>query len=88
MCIRAYTKAVGSAPILRQPFFKISPSKTWAVVEGFLRRELSLPGASLFLYLAAAFSPSPEDQLDSLCHVAGVEGGTLVVHYSLTPAWG
>mmetsp|Transcript_7215 Transcript_7215/g.12746 ORF Transcript_7215/g.12746 Transcript_7215/m.12746 type:complete len:188 (+) Transcript_7215:255-818(+) len=44
-------------------------------------------GSSLFLYVNAAFVPSPDERIGDLFDCFGTRG-ELVVHYSLQEAWG
>ena len=46
-----------------------------------------IPAPSLFLYINAAFVPSPDERIGDLYDCFGVRG-ELVIHYSLQEAWG
>ncbi|KAL9188227.1 hypothetical protein ACHAXT_006605 [Thalassiosira profunda] len=69
----------------------------FAVAIAFLRKVLKLSsgnGASggaaasaLFLYVNAAFVPSPDERLRDLFDCFGTRG-ELVIHYALQEAWG
>ncbi|KAL7748424.1 Ubiquitin-like protein [Sorochytrium milnesiophthora] len=81
-------RAIGNAPILRQPFFKISSTSSLSSLIAFLRNELSLKKSdSLFLYVNQAFAPSPDEVVGDLFECFAAEGH-LVVNYCTTPAWG
>ncbi|KAJ3373883.1 hypothetical protein GGF31_008768 [Allomyces arbusculus] len=86
--------AIGDAPILRRPVFRVSANQKFAAVAAFLRRELGLaPDASLFLYVNQAFAPAPDELMHNLdrCFADAQDAsGTraLRVHYCTTAAWG
>jgi ubiquitin-like protein ATG12 len=86
--------AVGSAPILKKSKFLMNADDRFAVAISFLRKVLRLSSgtgtaatSSLFLYVNAAFVPSPEERIGDLFDCFGTRG-ELVVHYSLQEAWG
>lgn len=92
--IKVHMVAVGSAPILKKAKFLMNADDRFAVAISFLRRVLKLSSragagaaSSLFLYVNAAFVPSPDERLGDLFDCFGTRG-ELVVHYSLQEAWG
>eukprot|EP00128_Syssomonas_multiformis_P000658 Colp12_sorted_trinity150504_noHs@15207 len=81
-------RAVGNAPILKVNKFKINSSDQFQAVISHLRKWLKLqPSDSIFLYVNQAFSPSPDETIDSLFKCFQVDG-RLDIHYCTTPAWG
>jgi ubiquitin-like protein ATG12 len=88
--------AIGDAPILRQPVFKISSFQKFGMVAQFLRKELGLTGSTpgqpsnsnLFLYINQAFAPAPDEIVGNLHASFHAPEGHLIVHYSLSNAWG
>ncbi|TPX44621.1 hypothetical protein SeMB42_g02199 [Synchytrium endobioticum] len=81
-------KAAGNAPILKQTFFKISPSQKFQFVINFLRKELgSGPDEPLFLYVNSAFAPAPDELISNLYKCFGIDQ-SLIINYSTTPVWG
>jgi ubiquitin-like protein ATG12 len=92
--IKVHMVAVGSAPILKKSKFLMNADDRFAVAISFLRKVLKLSSgtgtaatSSLFLYVNAAFVPSPEERIGDLFDCFGTRG-ELVVHYSLQEAWG
>jgi ubiquitin-like protein ATG12 len=92
--IKVHLVAVGSAPILKKSKFLMNADDRFAVAIAFLRKVLKLSSgtgavaaSSLFLYVNAAFGPSPEERIGDLFDCFGTRG-ELVVHYSLQEAWG
>lgn len=83
-------KAVGSAPILRQKFFEVEPTRTIAAICLFLRKILHVSLAdSLFVYVNSSFSPTPEHTIEQLCECFGNSTeNKLTLQYSLVQAWG
>ncbi|PLW21681.1 hypothetical protein PCANC_01111 [Puccinia coronata f. sp. avenae] len=81
-------KATGSAPIMKQNFFKITSSNRFQAVIAFLRKELGLkPTDPVFLYINSSFSPAPDETVANLFKCFSTEGH-LIVNYSSTAAWG
>ncbi|KAG7571482.1 hypothetical protein FFLO_00498 [Filobasidium floriforme] len=88
-------KSVGSAPIMKQNYYKITGSHPFSAVHTFLRKELgwgkpggtSATGGELFLYINSAFAPAPDDTVSNL-YKSFQTDGQLIVNYSTTPAWG
>eukprot|EP00270_Netrium_digitus_P013519 TRINITY_DN449_c0_g3_i2.p1 TRINITY_DN449_c0_g3~~TRINITY_DN449_c0_g3_i2.p1 ORF type:complete len:118 (+),score=34.47 TRINITY_DN449_c0_g3_i2:48-401(+) len=78
-------RATADAPILKQNKFKISDTEMFVKVIDFLRRQLHRD--SLFVYVNAAFSPTPDERIADLYDLFAVEG-KLIVNYALTQAWG
>jgi len=92
--IKVHLVAVGNAPILKKTKFLMNADDRFAVAISFLRKVLKLSSgtgsaatSSLFLYVNAAFVPSPEERIGDLFDCFGTRG-ELVVHYSLQEAWG
>lgn len=97
--IKVHLVAVGSAPILKKSKFLMNADDRFAVAIAFLRKVLklsstgtsstgaSVAASSLFLYVNAAFVPSPDERIGDLFDCFGTRG-ELVVHYSLQEAWG
>ena len=100
--IKVHLVAVGSAPILKKSKFLMNANDQFGVANTFLRKILKLqqstttttPSAasppsssSLFLYINAAFVPSPDERIGDLYDCFGIRG-ELVIHYSLQEAWG
>ena len=93
--IKVHLVAVGSAPILKKSKFLMNANDQFAVANTFLRKILKLQSSpskglsasSLFLYINAAFVPSPDERLGDLYDCFNVRG-ELVIHYSLQEAWG
>jgi len=100
--IKVHLVAVGSAPILKKSKFLMNADDRFAVAIAFLRKVLKLStsgtsssttgasamaSSSLFLYVNAAFVPSPDERIGDLFDCFGIRG-ELVVHYSLQEAWG
>ena len=83
-------KAVGSAPILRQKFFEVEPTRSVAAICIFLRKILHVNSAdSLFVYVNSSFSPTPEHTMEQLCQCFGnANENKLTLQYSLVQAWG
>ncbi|POW04060.1 hypothetical protein PSHT_11353, partial [Puccinia striiformis] len=81
-------KATGSAPIMKQNFFKITSSNRFQAVIAFLRKELGLkPTDPAFLYINSSFSPAPDETVSNLYKCFSTDGH-LIVNYSSTAAWG
>mmetsp|Transcript_5760 Transcript_5760/g.12685 ORF Transcript_5760/g.12685 Transcript_5760/m.12685 type:complete len:181 (+) Transcript_5760:169-711(+) len=94
--IKVHLVAVGSAPILKKSKFLMNADDRFAVAIAFLRKVLKLSSStsggsaaasSLFLYVNAAFVPSPDERMGDLFDCFGTRG-ELVIHYSLQEAWG
>ena len=101
--IKVHLVAVGSAPILKKSKFLMNANDQFGVANTFLRKILKMqqstttttPSAasappsssSLFLYINAAFVPSPDERIGDLYDCFGIRG-ELVIHYSLQEAWG
>jgi ubiquitin-like protein ATG12 len=92
--VKVHLVAVGSSPILKKSKFLMNADDRFAVAIAFLRKVLKLSSgtnaataSSLFLYVNAAFVPSPEERIGDLFDCFGTRG-ELVVHYSLQEAWG
>lgn len=87
--IKVHLVAVGSAPILKKSKFLMNSDDRFVVAITFLRKilKLSPSNSSLFLYVNAAFVPSPEERIGDLFDCFGSRG-ELVIHYCLQEAWG
>lgn len=99
--IKVHLVAVGRAPILKKSKFLMNADDRFAVAIAFLRKVLKLSSSSattsnnttgikassLFLYVNAAFVPSPDERIGDLFDCFGSRG-ELVIHYSLQEAWG
>ncbi|RKP02956.1 hypothetical protein CXG81DRAFT_24362 [Caulochytrium protostelioides] len=80
--------ATGSAPILKQTYFKISASNRFDRVVKFLRDQLKCrPTDPLFLYVNSAFSPSADELVSNLFKCFGTNG-QLIINYATTAVWG
>ncbi|KAI9101181.1 ubiquitin-like autophagy protein Apg12-domain-containing protein [Phlyctochytrium arcticum] len=81
-------RATGSAPILKQTFYKITAAQKFQTVINFLRKELKYKSQDpLFLYVNSAFSPAPDEIVGNLFKCFGTDGN-LIINYSTTAAWG
>mmetsp|Transcript_11959 Transcript_11959/g.35817 ORF Transcript_11959/g.35817 Transcript_11959/m.35817 type:complete len:103 (+) Transcript_11959:162-470(+) len=78
-------KAVGDAPILKQPKVKVEEQDKFLKVLQFLKRQLARE--QVFAYLKEAFCPSPDEKIQTLYEAYAVDA-KLVVSYACTPAWG
>lgn len=98
--IKVHLVAVGSAPILKKSKFLMNANDQFGVANTFLRKILKMQqsttttassatpsSSSLFLYINAAFVPSPDERIGDLYDCFGIRG-ELVIHYSLQEAWG
>jgi len=88
---------VGNAPVLQPNLRKLTANETdpFLKVITYLRSpkllNLDSTDAPLFLYLKQAFSPQPTEKVGTLADAFGyLDNGNkhLVVHYSITQAWG
>lgn len=78
----------GGKPLLDKKRYGFQASQPWGAFVAVLRHLMKLaPSESLFVYLKGAFSPAPNQLVGDLHRIFGVDG-ELVVHYSLTPAYG
>jgi len=86
--VKVHLKAIGTAPVLKKSKFKVNSQERFATIITFLRRQLALGGGdTLFCYLHSAFAPSPSVRIEDLFRSFHSEG-ELVVHYSLSNAFG
>ena len=86
--VKVHFVATGSAPMMKKTKFQIAANQRFVSLFTFLRKMLKLEqGQSLFLYLNAAFVPSPDELLQDLKDCFAVRD-ELVIHYSLQEAWG
>ena len=84
-------KAAGGAPILKKKKWALPRSKTIGHIVEFLKKYMQLNAQQqqqhLFLYVNQAFAPALDTTIGSI-HDCFSSEGTLVLHYSLTEAWG
>ncbi|KFY29196.1 hypothetical protein V493_02498 [Pseudogymnoascus sp. VKM F-4281 (FW-2241)] len=83
-------KAIGSAPVLKQPVCRINATQRFEAVVAYLRRVVKCgPQDSVFLYVNNTFAPSLDEIVGNLhrCFRNQTED-QLVVSYSMTPAFG
>ena len=81
-------KNVGGAPILKQSKFRVSTNKKIAHLLGLVRKAASFePGQSIFIYINQSFAPSPDQTIQNLYDCYACDN-KLVLHYSITVAWG
>jgi ubiquitin-like protein ATG12 len=83
-------RAAGGAPILKQKKWTVPRSKTVGNIAEFLRKHLQLDTdkqSQIFIYVNQAFAPAFDTTIGAVNDCFDSEG-TLVLHYSLTPAWG
>ncbi len=83
-------KAAGGAPILKKKKWALPRSKTMGHIVEFLKKYMQLDAQQqqqVFLYVNQAFSPALDTTIGSVNDCFSSEG-TLVLHYSLTQAWG
>ena len=83
-------KAAGGAPILKKKKWALPRSKTMGHIAEFLKKYMQLDSQQqqqLFLYVNQAFAPALDTTIGSVYDCFSSEG-TLVLHYSLTQAWG
>lgn len=86
--ISLFLKATSDVPIMKKKRWQVDETKTVQWIITFIKRYLKLEDKdTIFLYVAQAFAPSPDQQLKNLYECFGSEG-KLVLHYSKTPAWG
>jgi ubiquitin-like protein ATG12 len=85
-----YLKSAGGAPILKRKKWALSRSKTIGYLAEFLKKHLQLDSEQqkqLFLYVNQAFSPAIDTTIGAVNDCFHSDG-TLVLHYTITPAWG
>jgi ubiquitin-like protein ATG12 len=83
-------KAAGGAPILKKKKWALPRSKTMGHIVEFLKKYMQLDSQQqqqLFIYVNQAFCPALDTTIGSVNDCFSSEG-TLVLHYSLTQAWG
>ena len=86
--INLFLKATSDVPIMRKKKWQVDETKTIHWVITFIKKYLKLEDKdTIFLYVAQAFAPSPDQQIKNLYECFGADG-KLVLHYSKTPAWG
>ena len=75
-------KATGSAPILKQPFFKLGKQQKFSTVIQFLRKLLQMSESDpLFVYINSSFAPLPDEIVSQLYDCFGTDG-SLICHYA------
>ncbi|XP_044732804.1 autophagy protein 12-like [Chrysoperla carnea] len=81
-------KATGNAPIMKKKKWTVPYNKTIGWISEFIKKYLKLePSEQLFLYINQTFAPSPDQVVRNLYDCYGSDG-RLVLHYSITQAWG
>jgi ubiquitin-like protein ATG12 len=83
-------KSAGGAPILKRQKWALTRSKTIGHIAEFLKRYMQLDNEQqkqLFIYVNQAFAPAFDTTIGAVSDCFTSEG-TLVLHYTLTPAWG
>ena len=83
-------KAAGGAPILKKKKWALPRTKTMGYIVEFLKKFMQLDPQEhpqLILYVNQAFAPALDTTLGAVNDCFSSEG-TLVLHYSVTPAWG
>ncbi|CAF2123204.1 unnamed protein product [Rotaria magnacalcarata] len=83
-------KAVGGAPILKRQRWALPRSKTIGHIVEFLKKYMQLDAEQqkqLFIYVNQTFAPAFDTTIGAVNDCFNSEG-TLVLHYTLTPAWG
>jgi ubiquitin-like protein ATG12 len=83
-------KAAGGAPILKRQRWEFPRSKTFGHIAEFLKKHMQLDiqqQKQLFLYVNQAFAPALDTTIGAVNDCFYTEGA-LVIHYSLTEAWG
>lgn len=92
--VQLLLQAVGDAPSLKQKRLFVKASHNIAYLTSTLSKLLGLtPDKSLFFYVSQTFAPSPDHtfQVLSDCYALSNEDGSgkhLVLHYSISQAWG
>ncbi|VDN55777.1 unnamed protein product [Dracunculus medinensis] len=82
-------KAVGDAPIMKQPKWSVDEDKTIAWLASFIRQYLKLNSTeNLFFFINQTFAPSLDQTVSNLKECYAVGESRLVMHYSLVYAWG
>ncbi len=85
-----FLRAAGGAPILKRKKWEVPRSKTLGSIAEFLRKHLELGAdgqTQIILYVNQAFAPAVDTTIGAISDCFLSEGH-LVLHYSLTPAWG
>lgn len=83
-------KAAGGAPILKKKKWALPRARTMGHIVEFLKKYMKLDAQQqqqLFLYVNQSFAPALDTTIGSVNDCFSSEG-TLVLHYSLTQAWG
>jgi ubiquitin-like protein ATG12 len=83
-------KAAGGAPILKKKKWALPRSKTIGHIAEFLKKYMQLDieqQKQLFLYVNQTFAPAIDTTIGAVNDCFSSDG-TLVLHYTLTPAWG
>ncbi|KAG0303116.1 hypothetical protein BGZ98_006985 [Dissophora globulifera] len=81
-------KGVGGVPVMKNNLFKITGNRKFSAVIQFLRKEINYKNSDpLVFYVNSAFSPAPDEIVGDLFQCFGTDG-TLIVNYSVEPAWG
>ncbi|KAK9477600.1 ubiquitin-like autophagy protein Apg12-domain-containing protein [Lipomyces japonicus] len=81
-------RAIGSAPILKQPVARISAPQRFATVVKFLRKQLKCKEIDpLFVYINSTFAPALDQEIGYLYECFKIDGH-LQVSYCTTAAFG
>ncbi|KAG4098680.1 autophagy protein 12 [Neocallimastix lanati (nom. inval.)] len=79
-------RAVGDAPLLKNPVFKVDGNREFSTIIKGLNYKLK-QCSNLHFYINNSFSPSPDEIINNLYKCFGT-GNELQVNYATTPAYG
>ncbi len=83
-----FRAAGGNTPIMKRNKFKVKASSQFSSIIASLRKMLKLkPSASLFIYCAQSFAPSPDETVSDLYNCFQLQN-ELVLNYCSTDCWG
>lgn len=86
--VTIHLKSLPNTPQLKQPRFKCDSSQNFEYIVRFLRRRLKVKDhESVCCYVNSVFAPALDEGLGNLWRCFKV-GDELIVHYSLTQAFG
>jgi Ubiquitin-like autophagy protein Apg12 len=86
--VKIHLKPIGATPALAKSKFKVPAAEPFVTILGFLRKQLGLSDSeALWCFLHSSFAPSPSCLVGDLFRSFQSES-ELVVHYSLTQAFG
>ncbi len=83
-------RAAGGAPILKRKKWAVPRSKTIGYIAEFLKNHLQLDNETqkqLCIYVNQAFAPAFDTTIGAIYDCFRSEG-SLVLNYTITPAWG